>query len=116
MEEDAIVHSFHSYFLSGTHVYAYPVEDIVSTVITLADGRTIVIDGYLDLGLIDTLEDMIVCLLGAAVFLVLMPVLRKFSYRLYNMIMPRYAKVETCKHDEYVREPHIPSMFATNRQ
>ena len=112
MEEDAIVHSFHSYFLSGTHSAAYSVDNIVNTVITLADGRTIVIDGYLDLGLIDTLDDMIVCLIGAAAYLVFIPVLRKTSYRLYRTIMPRYAKVETCKHDEYMREPHAAYDFA----
>ena len=105
MEEDTVVHSFQSYFLSGTHTEAMYVNDIKQTIIYLADGSTIVIDGYLDLGLIDTLNDMIVCLIGAAGYLVILPLLYRKGEGLLKIIMPRVSKVLTCRHDEYMRIP-----------
>lgn len=45
------------------------IEDIVSTTVTLKDGTTKVIaGGYLDIGIIDTMKDLFVNLIGAVVF------------------------------------------------
>lgn len=105
MEEDQIVRSFHTYFLSGTHAEATFVEDIRQTVIYLGDGSTIVIDGYLDLGLIDTLDDMIVCLIGVAGYLLLVPMVFKKGGAILKALLPRVTRFATCKHDEYRRVP-----------
>ena len=49
-----------------------PVHDIVSSQITLASGEIIQIPGgYLDIGIHDTMADLIVNLIGALVFAVL---------------------------------------------
>ena len=48
------------------------IRDIASTTVTLADGSTHVIDGgYLDIGIIDTMKDLFVNLIGAVVFSVI---------------------------------------------
>lgn len=48
------------------------VSGIVQTVVTLADGSTYVIDGgYLDIGLFDTMKDLIVDFIGALAFSVI---------------------------------------------
>lgn len=71
MEEDTLITSFRSYLLSGNHNETVDIEDIIRTVIYYGDGQTYVIEGgYLELGLIDTIEDMAVCFAGAVVFLI----------------------------------------------
>ena len=70
MQEDSIVNEIHSYMLSGSHLKPYDIIGIDKTVIFYDGGRSYVIEGgYIDLGLLDTLCDMLVCLAGAAVFL-----------------------------------------------
>ncbi len=45
------------------------VKDIVETVITTKSGETTTIaDGYLDVGILDTMKDLLVNLIGAVVF------------------------------------------------
>lgn len=69
MQEDSIIHGFGSYFLAGSHNEIVIVDGIVKTVIYYGDGQTLVIDGYLDIGLYDTLGDMLVCFIGGILFL-----------------------------------------------
>lgn len=48
------------------------INDIQTTVVTLKDGSTHLIDGgYLDIGIIDTMKDLLVNLIGAVVFSVI---------------------------------------------
>lgn len=68
MQEDKIVTSFHSYLLAGTHAKVVDVDNIVKTIIYYGDNQTLVIDGYLDLGLFDTLNDLVCCIVGTASF------------------------------------------------
>lgn len=70
MQEDTIVNGFMSYLLSGTHNSGMVVEDITQTIIIFGDGQTVTIDGYLDIGLIDTIVDIFVCFVGAVVYCV----------------------------------------------
>lgn len=71
MEEDAIITGFGSYLLSGNHNETVEIEGITQTIIIYGDGEEYIIEGgYLELGLIDTIEDMAVCLLGGVVFLI----------------------------------------------
>ncbi|HJG37779.1 hypothetical protein [Enorma phocaeensis] len=73
MQKDTIVQGFHSVTLDPTQQnIAVPVEGIESTVIELADGTAVTIEGgYLDLGINDTMADLIVNLIGAVAFSIL---------------------------------------------
>ncbi len=88
MQEDTIVHGFDSFLLSGTHHHAMSVSDIVYTVIYRADGSTVTIDGYLDLGLIDTITDMAVCFLGSIVYAVSLAIDRACKGKLFRVVVP----------------------------
>ncbi len=68
MQEDKIITEFHSYLLAGTHAYVVDVDNIVKTVIYYGEGQVLEINGYLDLGLFDTLNDMLCCIIGALIF------------------------------------------------
>ena len=70
MQEDSIVRDIHSYFMSGTHNKPLDILDIEKTVIIYDGGKSYIVSGgYMDLGLMDTLVDMLVCLIGSIVFL-----------------------------------------------
>lgn len=101
MQEDTVVRSFESFYLSGTHRHAMSVSDIVCTVIYRADGSTVTIDGYLDLGLIDTVTDMAVCLLGSVVYAVALPIDRACKGRMFRAVIPQPFA------DSVVAEPAI---------
>ncbi len=70
MQKDTVVQQFQSVTLDPTQTnIAVPVRDVQATVIELADGETVRIEGgYLDIGLHDTMGDLIVNLAGAVTF------------------------------------------------
>jgi hypothetical protein len=69
MQKDTILTAFHSVTLDETRQnIPVAVQDITRTVIETADGTQYVIGGYLDIGLTDTLKDLFVNFIGAAVF------------------------------------------------
>ena len=73
MQKDTIVENISSVSLneSKENVAVY-VDDIAETQITTQDGTTYVIsDGYLDIGLIDTMEDLTVNFIGALIYCVI---------------------------------------------
>jgi hypothetical protein len=70
MQKDFIVQTVNSVTLdpqnSGEVIH---VKDIVETVITTSSGETTTINGgYLDIGILDTMKDLLVNLIGAVVF------------------------------------------------
>lgn len=70
MQKDFLVTSISSILLDPTGTQT-PVrfDDIAQTVVTAADGQTLAIEGgYLDIGLLDTMKDLIVNFVGAVVF------------------------------------------------
>ena len=73
MQKDFIVQKFSSVTLDpaqGGEVIH--VQDITGTVITTASGQTYNIDGgYLDIGILDSMKDLLVNLIGAVVFSVI---------------------------------------------
>ncbi len=72
MQEDTLVTDIRSYFLAGSHNVPQDILDIEKTVVYYDGGRVYVIEGgYIELGLIDTLTDMLVCFIGAVVFEIL---------------------------------------------
>lgn len=73
MQKDTLVTAINTVWLDPTNSnITIPVKDIASTNIVLASGEVIVIPGgYLDIGIHDTMADLIVNLIGALVFAVL---------------------------------------------
>ena len=70
MQKDFLVTSISSILLDPTGTQT-PVrfDDIAQTVVTATDGQTLTIEGgYLDIGLLDTMKDLIVNFVGAVVF------------------------------------------------
>ena len=81
MQKDFIVKSFGSVTLDpeqmGTPIL---VKDITDTIIHTASGQTYTINGgYLDIGILDTMKDLFVNLIGAVVFSVIGYCTLKFS-------------------------------------
>ncbi|MGI6229726.1 MAG: hypothetical protein ACOYJL_02300 [Tractidigestivibacter sp.] len=69
MQKDTIVNAFSSVALDPTgEGNRVRLENIASTVITTASGETTTIAGYLDIGLLDTMKDLFVNLIGAIAF------------------------------------------------
>ena len=69
MQKDNIVHSIYSVALDQTmQNKAVPVTDIIKTTVECADGAVYTFDGYLDIGIIDTMKDLFVNFVGAVVF------------------------------------------------
>lgn len=73
MQKDTLVQTINTVWLDPTNSnVTIPVCDIVSTQITLASGEVIQIPGgYLDIGIHDSMADLIVNLIGALVFAVI---------------------------------------------
>jgi len=70
MQKDFIVDHFQSVKLDPTNSQqVIRVDDITGTVIQTASGKTFTIDGgYLDIGILDTMKDLLVNFIGAVVF------------------------------------------------
>lgn len=67
MQKDTIINSFQSVMLDSTNSnIPVPVTDIHE--VTINGTYTLPFDGYLDIGLLDTMKDLTVCALGALVF------------------------------------------------
>ena len=65
MQKDTVITAIHSGLISGKPNVIMHIRDITSTV---ANGENLGINGYLDIGLIDTMKDLLVNFVGAAVF------------------------------------------------
>ncbi|MBQ3465300.1 MAG: hypothetical protein IJH22_00040 [Firmicutes bacterium] len=69
MQKDFIVDHFQSVTLDETHSQeVIRVEDITGTVIHTASGDITINGGYLDIGILDTMKDLLVNFIGAIVF------------------------------------------------
>ena len=69
MQKDTIVHAIHSVTLDPTNTNTTVTIDGITD--TMVNGVDLGVGGYLDIGLIDTMEDLIVNFIGAAVFSVI---------------------------------------------
>lgn len=69
MQKDTFVTSISSVALDPANEgNRIQINDIATTTITTAAGETTTINGYLDIGLIDTMKDLLVTFVGALVF------------------------------------------------
>lgn len=72
MQKDTVVRALHSVFLSDRDTRSVVhIKDITRVIVLEANGRERVLDGYLDVGLFDTMNDLVMNLLGAGIFCVL---------------------------------------------
>ena len=65
MQKDTVITAIHSGLISGKPNVIMHIRDITSTVV---NGENLGINGYLDIGLIDTMDDLFVNLIGALTF------------------------------------------------
>ena len=91
MQDDVIIHDFKSFILSGTNNFVMFVNDITKTVIYYGEGQTLELDGYLELGMYDTLNDMFMGFLGAVLFGISLIVDHFLKKRLIDLIVPTNA-------------------------
>lgn len=67
--DDTIIHDFKSFVLGGSRLTPVILDGITKTIVEYGNGEVYIIEGgYLDIGLIDTVSDMIICTVGAALF------------------------------------------------
>ena len=69
MQKDTVVHAIHSVALNPTK--SNKVVTITGIADTVVNGKSLGLDGYLDIGLIDTMKDLLVNSIGASVFAVI---------------------------------------------
>lgn len=93
MQEDRIIESFRSFYLAGSHNDIVIVEDITKTIIYYGNGKEIIIDGFLDIGLFDTLYDMFVCLIVTIVYFVVLLIDKKQKGNIEKLIIPQPNRI-----------------------
>lgn len=94
MLEDTVVYNIRSYLLSGTHNQTVDILDIEKTVIYYDGGKVYTIEGYLDLGGLDSLVDMAVCLAGTVAFTILSFFGKKSGRGALEYIIPKMDNVK----------------------
>ena len=71
MQKDAVIHAIDSVMLDPTRTNTViHIRDIVDTIVVHSDGtqEALNLGGYLDVGIIDTMKDLLVNFVGALVF------------------------------------------------
>lgn len=95
MQKDKLVTKISSVWLNpdGKHK-AIIVDNINKTIIYSDSGETVIEGGYLDLGLNDTMKDLIVNFVGAVVFSIFgyLYVINRDKYKIAEKFMPKKSK------------------------
>ncbi len=65
MQKDTVITTINSYMISGENNQMTTINGITDTFV---NGERLSVDGYLDIGIIDTMKDLIVNFIGAVVF------------------------------------------------
>ena len=94
MLTDTTVHEIRSYLLSGSHNSTVDILNIEKTQIFYDGGKMYEIEGYMDLGGLDSLLDMAVCLAGAVIFIVLAIICRRVGKKALHCFIPALDTVE----------------------
>ena len=69
MQKDVLRDTLHTVSIpNGLGEKVTHLEGITATVITTADGRSVVLDGFLDMGVADTMKDLFLNTVGALIF------------------------------------------------
>lgn len=96
MQEDTIVKSIHSFMLHPDydHLHTFQIDGIAYTQLFDANGNLLytIEGGYLDIGLHDTMSDLIACFVASAAFSVIMAVDWFTTKTLYWIFIPESKK------------------------
>ena len=96
MQKDTIITTINSTLLSGNDTNA--VTHISGIASTTVNGKDLGINGYLDIGLIDTMQDMLVCTLGGICYCVCF-ILCEHGVKLlgkFNSLLPYRSSAMPC--------------------
>ena len=115
MQEDTLIHGFGSYFLAGSHNATVVLNDIGQTVIYYGNGQTLVLEGYLDIGMYDTLNDMTVCFLGGLAWLAVLLADNAFRGPVRRLLLPRLLIETEQKGADIPAEPTQPPADGSGR-
>ncbi len=96
MQEDKIINSFHSFYLAGSHNFVIDIDNITQTIIYYGDGRSITIDGYLDIGLYDTLDDMLIGMIGSLISMFALILSKAFHWNADKYLVPHVIIPTSC--------------------
>ena len=109
MQQDTVVKHFHSFFLHDPYdnLHTVEIDGITKTIIEYGDGQTLVIDGYLDLGLLDTMFDLIFCFATTVVFTVVLAIDWCKGKYFYRFIIPALVGEKYDKHGNMI-EVSVP--------
>lgn len=94
MQEDCLIYSFNSFFLAGSHNEVMTIDGITKTVIYYGDNQSLVLDGYLDIGLYDTLNDLLVGMIGALIGVVALVINKGIHRSLEKYIIPKRLTID----------------------
>lgn len=96
MQKDTVVHEISSTYLDTTHSNKRVTIPDIDAV--LVNGEDLGVDGYLDIGLIDTMEDLFVNFIGAITFSILGYVNAKYHDKsLIDNLVPTAMKADKYK-------------------
>jgi len=91
MQKDRIVHNINSVLLNDEDEnIAIKIDDIEKSIIYINEGKYEIKNGYLDIGLIDTMKDLLVNFVGALVFSILgyLYILNRDKYKFVDNFIP----------------------------
>lgn len=71
MQRDSVIGEIHSAYLNPNGQSPIGIDGISHTVITSEEGMVLRIGGYLDIGLLDTMKDLLIDVLGALLFCII---------------------------------------------
>lgn len=92
MQEDQVINGFNSYYFSGSHKEVFRVDNITQTIIKYGNNEQLIVNGYLDIGLYDTLNDILICFVGNIVYLITMLFDHSHKGKLEKMFIPEVIK------------------------
>ncbi len=107
MQQDTIVKHFHSFFLHDPYdnLHTVEIDGITKTVITYMENgveKTLTIDGYLDLGLLDTMFDLIFCFATTVVFTIVLAIDWCKGKYFYRFIIPALVGEKYDRHGNMI--------------
>ncbi len=109
MQKDVVVDAIHTVSLPNdlgqkvTHI-----KDIVTTTIVTKSGETVTVNGYLDIGLIDTMSDLFVNFIGAFIFSIIgfFYVKQRGRGRVASQFIPVFLGDDSAEKQDVAGEKH----------
>ena len=95
MQKDTVLQAISSGVFSADGQTVVTADQITQTVITTADGQTYTVNGYLDIGLMDTMKDLAVDFIGALIFSIMgyVHMKRKSPSPIADALIPKVSHV-----------------------